>query len=217
MTIMLAVANPVAYDVLDHRHLDECVTIMSEIFSKGEPLTKILNINLYEFCYFAEVFAKKAIEEELAIFAKERETGNMLGFCLSEDLLTQPPAGVEFISPKFAPIIQLIDQMDEWFTSRHRVAAGQYLHILLTGISRRCRHRDVSLRVVAENLRLAEQKGFSGALGESTTTLAARAAMKNGFREQFAISYQDFKIDGDPVFKDMGPKAKCRLMVKWFT
>lgn len=216
MSVLIATPSPVAYRVLDQAHLDECISIMTEIFAKGEPLTKMLGITLGEFEYFAELFARKAVDENLAVYAKDRVTGNMLAFCLSEDLVTEAPAGVEGISPKFGAIMALVEALDEWFAEKHVVEKGKYLHIFMTGVSRRCRHRHVSLGVVSENLRVAQDKGFLGALGESTTTLAARAAGKNGFKEYYAVKYDEFRYQGEAVFAEMGPRAKCRLMVKMF-
>lgn len=215
MFVLPGVSAPVSYHVLDRAALDECVSVMSEIFAKGEPLTKILGISMCEFQYFAEIFAAKAVDDELAVFARDRETGRMLGFCLSEDLCTEAPAGIERISKKFDPIMAIVTQLDEWFSRVNHVQKGRFLHIFMTGISKRCRYREVSTTVVAENLQLAKEKGFQAALGESTTTLAARAASRNGFEEMHAISYGDFNFDGKPVFAGMGARAKCRLMVKW--
>jgi len=216
MFVLAGVSAPVSYHVLDRVALDECVSLMSEIFANGEPLTKILGISATEFQYFAEVFASKAVEDELAVYARDRETGRMLGFCLSEDLCAEPPGGAELISEKFNPIMAIVTRLDEWFAEVNHVEKGRFLHIFMTGISKTCRYRDVSTSVVAENLRIAKEKGYRAALGESTTTLAARAANRNGFKEEHAIAYNDFYYDGKPVFAQMGARAKCRLMVKWF-
>jgi len=217
MALLAQTSQLVTYNLLDEGHLDECISIMTDIFSRSEPLTRLLGINETEFSYFAEIFAAKAIEEELGVFAREHGSKRILGFCISEDLLSCPPPEADRISPKFLPIMALVNQLDSWFLSRYQARKGDYLHIFMTGISKYCRHREVSLGVVAESLRIAEVRGYRGALGESTNVLAARAAARNGFSELYAIPYSNFSFEGKAVFAEMGSHSSCRLMAKWFT
>ena len=211
---LIAEEHGVSFALLTYEQLDECVDIMTEIFAKNEPLTRLLDITAQEFAYFAEIFAEKAVREELAVCARDSDSGRMEGFCLSEDLITDPPDGIEGISPKFQPIFGLIEALDGWFLQKRDVYPGQYLHIFMTGIARTCRNRAVSTGVVRESLLLARERGYIGALGESTHTLAIRAARRNHFRELHAIDYESFTFDGSAVFRGMGPRAKCALMYR---
>lgn len=213
---VLAEKEGVVYEKLTEASFAACIELMAKVFSVGEPMTALLGVTLAEFRYFATVFTRKALDEGLPIVARDAETGELVGFSISEDLGRPEPEGAAQIAAKFDPIVGVLDQLVARFRQEHEIVPGRYVHVFMVGVAPSFKKRSVAYEMMYENMNLAKQMGFVGAIGETTSDISTRLTEKNGFEEQARIYYRDFEFDGARVFEELGEEACCRLMVRYF-
>ena len=70
--IILKEDKGIVYEILQEKDLEKTAALISEVFSKGEPMTKSLGITAKEFHYFAEIYCKKAVRDGSSIIAKDK-------------------------------------------------------------------------------------------------------------------------------------------------
>lgn len=214
---MLKEKEGIIYKVLQADDLEQTIKCISEVFPRNEPTTKELGITPFEFYSYAEIYCKKALKEGLSVVAKDKVTGNVIGFCISEDLASEPPEGIEMINPKFHPVMALLNSLDEEYKKSHKVEKGQILHLVMAGVSQHYEGRNVVTTLTAENLKHAKLKNYSGAVAEATGLVSQHIARdKLGFKEMFEIEYKSFIYGEKHIFKNIENSPSCILLEKQF-
>jgi ribosomal protein S18 acetylase RimI-like enzyme len=126
--------DEIKFRIIQPDDLEQTVDLCSQVFANYEPMTRALKINCQEFKTFAESYCRKAIEDGLSIVATDSNE-KVVGFVISEDLMTEPPL-LDDISDKFEPLLALLHELDSSYTSKHSLdlELGQILHIFMLGV-----------------------------------------------------------------------------------
>ncbi|NMG08455.1 hypothetical protein [Brasilonema sp. UFV-L1] len=93
----------IKFRIIQPDDFEQTADLCSQVFANYEPMTRALKINSKEFKTFAESYCRKAIEDGLSIVATD-SNGKVVGFVISEDLMTEPPP-LDEISGKFEPLL----------------------------------------------------------------------------------------------------------------
>ncbi len=203
-------------DLIKPQDIDGVTKCLAATFMR-EPMTKVLGITLEEFNHFAYLFVQKAAQEGLSILARDPNSEEVIGCLVAEDFVTDPPAGIETVCEKFYPIFALLGGLDEAYKETNPVVPGQLYHIFMVGVQRAYAGSGVihKLNMAAE--RLAQSKGYKGAIGEATGPISYGIYTKRQlFKEVHSIAYRDFRFDGKAVFASVSDCESCRLLVKMF-
>lgn len=207
----------IIYEPLQEKYLEQAIECLVETFSKGEPMTKALGITPAEFRHLAGIFAEKAVKDGLSTVAMDRATGRIVGVCVSEDLMSEPPEGMDKIHAKFYPIMSLLSELDEGYTKSrpHEIGKGEVFHLFMAGVRESYRGQSIATTLIYENLNLAKLKGFSYAIAEATGPVSQHILRdKSGFAEKFAVEYESFAYEGEHVFENMETPSACILVEK---
>jgi hypothetical protein len=90
------------------------------------------------------------VAEGLAVVARSRETAGMIGALLSEDSASALPPGLDAISAKFHPILDILGQLDTAYRDgRDPVPRDTSTHLLLLGVAAEAAGRGVAQQLVA--------------------------------------------------------------------
>lgn len=68
--------------------------------------------------------------------------------------------------------------------------------------------------LVKEGIRVMENRGFSVLTGTATSHFSGRIFQKLGFHEVSAQSYEEYRVDGEVVFKTAAPHTHARQFVR---
>jgi hypothetical protein len=205
-----------AVEVIQPADIEEVTRCLAATFMR-EPMTRVLGITLEEFNHFAWLFVSKAAREGLSLLARDPGTGEVMGCLVAEDFVTDAPEGMETISEKFWPIFSLLGGLDEAYKENNPVVRGQLYHIFMVGVHREYSGSGVIHRLNMAAERLAQQKGYKGAIGEATGPISYGIyTRRQYFKEVDAIAYQDFRFEGKAVFADITDCGSCRLLLKMF-
>lgn len=212
---VLAEKNRIIYEIFKEEDLEQTIACIIDVFPIREPMTEALHITPDEFYSFAKIYCKKAVKDGLSVIAKDRDTGGVIGFLISEDLASEPPKGIEMISKKFHPIMALLNRLEEEYKKTRTVDKGEILHLFMGGVSQHYEGRNITTTLIEENLKLAKMKNFSYAIGEGTGKVVFHITRdKLGFNEKHAIEYKSFTYKGEKVFKNIETSTSCILVEK---
>lgn len=212
---VLAEKKRIIYEIFKENDLEQTIACIIDVFPRREPMTKALHITPDEFYSFAKIYCKKAVKDGLSVIAKDRDTGRVIGFMISEDLVSEPQEEIEMISKKFHPIMALLNRLEEEYKKNRMVDKGEVLHLFMGGVSQHYEGRNITTTLIEENLKLAKMKNFSYAIGEETGKVVFHITRdKLGFNEKNSIQYKSFTYKGEKVFENIETSASCILVEK---
>ncbi len=211
--IILREEKGIVYEILQEKDLEETITLLSEVFSRGEPVTKSLGITAKEFHYFAEIYCKKAVKDGLSIIAKDK--GKVVGFVISEDFDSAQPEGIEKIDIKIVPLMALVDEVEKDAKSSKKEGESRF-HMFLGGTDKQYEGRHIATTLVEESMKLAKIKNFTVAIAEPSGFATQYMFNKLGFEQKIMIEYKDFLFNGENVFKNIEGPVGLPLMEKKF-
>ncbi|HVA56452.1 MAG: GNAT family N-acetyltransferase [Gemmatimonadaceae bacterium] len=198
----------IEYAILEARELGAMAGLLAEAFSGHEPPAVAVGLSALEIEGVVRTFGDKAVGERLSLVARVASTGTLAGALLGEDFGTPPPAGLDDVSPRFAPIRALLDGLDERYRASRDILPGAYAHLFMVGVAQDYAGQGIAQQLVTRCLANARARGYRVAVTEATGTTSQHVFRKLGFREVLATRYQDFRFRGRRVFSSIvGPDA----------
>lgn len=136
---------------------------------------------------------------------------------LTDDFAVPPEIGPNEISHKFLPIFALLETLDERYRTGRSILQGQYLHLFMLGVDQEFTGRGIAQRLVSTCLSHGLRKGYTHAVTEATGVISQGVFRKLGFEERERASYQDFKHEGQAVFRSIRGHEATLLMDRQLT
>jgi GNAT superfamily N-acetyltransferase len=204
----------IRYGVAEASDLDEVASFLGAVFAANDPLALTLGVTPGEFEELARCFASGAGDDGLSIVARRAYTGELVGALVSTDGSAPPPNGLERLSPKFAPVFDLLGGLDAEY--RRSMAAppplGIWLHLLLLGVPEPFGGRDVGSQLLACCLENAMRRGYRVVSAEATHGASQHILRKQGFVDRVRRSYQEYRFHGTAVFASIEGHSGPLLM-----
>lgn len=199
------------YSRLGTKDISPAVDCVMRVFLYDEPMTKVLGISESEFRVFAEGVCKKAAKERISYVCRNN-LGKIVGFCLSEDLVSETFLNLEKITPKMNPIFIILGKLDSEYLKDKKCAKGRYFHLFMAGTLSDYRNRGIVREFIARSLNLARRKKFKKAVSEATS-IKSQKLLENHFKFKTIkkINYKTFRFNNKFLFKNIG-EASCNLM-----
>lgn len=194
------VSEPVNYAVAKPSDAEEVIRLLAPVFSQSEPPAVAMGLSMGEFEDFLRLFAPGDIAQELTIVARSGDTGKLAGVLLTDDFALPPKLDVSQISPKFLPILSMLETLDEQFRRGKTISAGEYLHLFMLAVDGQFAGRGIAQGMVAACLENGLCKAYRGAVTEATGKVSQRVFRKQGFGDRFSVAYQDFRYENRLVF-----------------
>ena len=203
----------ITYEIFQEKDLEETATLISEIFTRGEPVTKALGMTAKEFYSFADLYCKKAVKDGLSMIAKDKD--KVVGFIISEDFDSAQPEGIENIDIKGIPLMALVDEIEKDAKSNKKEGEKRF-HMFLGGTDKQYEGRHIGTTLVEESMKLAKNKNFTSIIAEPSgfaTQHMFRDKFK-GFEQKNFIEYKTFQYNGKNVFENIDGPIGLPLMEK---
>jgi hypothetical protein len=207
----------IRYGLADASDLDEVAAFLGMVFAANDPLALTLGVTPGEFAELARCFASGAGDDGLSIVARRAYTGELVGVLVATDGSAASPSGLERLSPKFAPVFDLLGGLDaEYRQSMIPPPLGFWLHLLLLGVPEPFAGREVGAQLLACCLENATRKGFRVVSAEATHSASQHILRKQGFIDRIRRSYQEYRFEGRAVFASIeghsGPILMERIL-----
>lgn len=205
---------PIRYTGYTASDAGEMARLLGKVFAKRDPPAVAVGLTPGEFAEFVQLWCGKAAEEGLTILARCGETGEIVGAMLAEDSASAMPAGLDGISPKFLPILDLLGGLDAAYRETHNPAPGETLHLFLLGVDERFSGRGIAQQLVQRAIANGESKGYRLAVTEATNLTSQHVFRKLGFTERVRASYAGHRFEGAGYFGSIADHGGPILMDK---
>ncbi|MEG4322162.1 MULTISPECIES: amino acid adenylation domain-containing protein [unclassified Microcoleus] len=199
----------------EEKYLEQTVALVSESFTSREPLGISLGIQKEEFKIFSEKVCSNSLSESLSFVAFHRLSGNVIGFCLSEDFASSL-AG-EFEIPEFLnPIFALLDSLDKMYIKSYgEMQVGEIVHVFMTGTSSDVDGTAIALALEKKVLEVAASLNYQRAVTTCTHSVTAYIAQELEYQRRYAVQYESFEFEGRRVFSNVSaPHTEAVLFEK---
>jgi ribosomal protein S18 acetylase RimI-like enzyme len=203
----------VKFRIIEPRDFEQTVDLCSQLFVNNEPIAKSLKITYPEFRRFAEPYCRKAIADRLSIVATDAN-GQIVGFVISEPLMTIPPY-IQEVSPKFEPIQTFLEHLKYSYFGKYPYYYWELfrtLHIFLLGVKEEYKNKKIATNLIKENLKLAQINYFTVAISEATGLSSQNVFHKIGFQEEVTLGYDSYIFKGEKIFSSIKESPSCKLM-----
>ena len=199
------------YKLLTKKDIGATIKCMVKTFLYDEPMTRSLKIPEKEFEHFTKLICGKMAEERLSYICKN-SFNEVIAFCLNEDLITEPLKGIENITPKMKPILNVLEKLDALYLRDRNRKRKVFFHMFMVGALREYRGRGIVQRLITNSIRSAKSKGFCKILTEATSLKSQNLFIKKfGFDELYKLDYKRFAYNKSRVFENIGEKY-CKLL-----
>jgi ribosomal protein S18 acetylase RimI-like enzyme len=162
----------IEYGVYVPSEAEAMTELLSEVFTRHDPLAVAAGISAAEFELFVRTLAPKVAEEGLTVVARLADTGEMAGVLLTEDAASTVADGMKQLSEKFEPIADILGQLVTEYRAGQTPSHGEVLHLYLLGVSDRVARRGVGQQLVATCIENGARRGYRVALAEATNKVS---------------------------------------------
>lgn len=202
----------ITYDVASSSDSDEIVRLIAVAFSRFEPLATAVDLSVREMEGFLQPLLPAAIAQGLTMVARREGADELAGALLNDDLASPLTVDPSQISPKYLPIVALLESLDERYRHGRTIPPGECLHLFMLAADDRLKGRGVGQGLVRAGLENGSSKGFLTAVTEATAGASQHIFRSLGFAQRFEIVYRDFVHEGKTVFGSIREPASAILM-----
>jgi len=204
----------IEYRVYDASDAAEMARLLGDVFSRYDPPAVAAGVTASEFEAFVHVFCPKAAVEGLTIVARLASTGELVGALLAEDGSSDPPDGMDQLSESFAPIFDILGELDSEYRGDQEVRPLKTLHLFLLGVSPKVAGQGVAQQLVTRCLKHGASRGYRIAVTEATNKVSQHIFRKQGFVGRVRRSYLTHRYGGRAVFESIAEHGGPILMDK---
>jgi ribosomal protein S18 acetylase RimI-like enzyme len=205
---------PIEYGIYAAPDMPALARLLAEVFSQRDPLGVAAGLSSAELEAYVLLLCPKAAAEGLTVVARRTDTRELVGAMLTEDSASAVPDGMERISPKFAPIFDILDQLGTEYHANRTPHPGESLHLLLLGVAEPYTGQGVAQHLIAMCLEHGAHKGYRLAVTEATGKISQHIFRKQGFAERVRRSYLSHQFAGRAPFASVAEQGGPILMDK---
>ena len=210
------VISGIEYTICTPEDTHEMARLLSESFTRHDPPAVAVGLTPEEFEEFVSLWSPAAGTQGLTIVARDVATRRLAGALLTDDAASPPPSGLDGISTKFDPILDLLDQIDTEYRTDRVIELGQYLHLLLLGVAEPFMRRKIGQHLVSVCTTNGADRGYTTAVTEATNPVSQHIFRQLGFQTRTRRSSRDSRLDGSPTFASIsdhgGPMTMDRTI-----
>lgn len=200
------------YEVAKPSDSDEIVRLLATVFSQSEPPAVAMGLSFPDMKQFLQLVVPSAIPDGLTVISRSGGTGELAGVLLTDDFASPPDLDTSQISPKFSPILSMLERLDEQFRKGRTISPGNYLHLFMLGVEGRFAGQGIGQGLIKACIDNGSRRGYRTALTEATGKVSQHIFRKNGFVDRFSVLYRDFQYENKAVFASIREHEQAMLM-----
>jgi hypothetical protein len=209
---ILRIQDGIRYEVLGAQHLDEAIRCLCVQFSEMEPMSCALRLSISDHLPFVTLVCQQAARDGLSVAAIDIESGELVGCMIAHDFMYPPAEGIETAARRLAPILALLDTLDERFRQGRAISPRTHLHVLM--VASRLPNRGISTTLYRVVQQRARSLGFQKLVVEPTGLVSQHVLVeKLGQQVAAEIVYASFVFEGERVFQTISAPPSCLLTV----
>ncbi len=202
----------IEYGIAETNDIGALAQVLGESFSRHEPPTVALGHSASQVENLVTAFGAKASDDGVSVIARSTATQQVIGALLVEDFASPPPVGLDRLTPVFAPVLTLLDQLEKSYRKTRSIKPGCYLHLFMIGVLDDWTGKGIAQEMVRMCLIHGAAKGFHTAFAEATGTTSRHLFSKLGFAEVAFLNYKTFEFEGQHPFASIKGHDGCAFM-----
>ena len=147
--MMAGLQEGVVCERFDSAHTDAMAALVADVFTTRDPPAVAAGLTNGDFEAFVRLLCPRAAAEGLSVVARSAATGQLIGALLADDPAGAPLQLPEPLARRFAPIFDILGQLDDEYRAQQPPAPGPMLHIFLVGVHERWCGRGIGRHLVA--------------------------------------------------------------------
>ena len=200
------------YDIAKPSDSAEIVHLLAKVFSQSDPPAVAMALSIEDFEQFLQRIVPSVIPDGVTVVARSEDSGKLAGVLFSDDFARPADLDVRQISPKFLPILSMLDALDEQFRRRNTIEPETYLHLFMLGVDRHFAGQGIAQGLVRVCLDNGLRLGYRSAVTEATGKVSQHIFRKNPFADRFSVPYRTFLYEDRTVFASIQDHQKAILM-----
>lgn len=192
------------------------IRLLAQCFSESEPPAVAMKLSFADMQRFLQDIVPRIVPDQLTVVARDEDRDELAGVLLTDDFAAAVAIDLDQISPKFLPILSMLETLDSHFRAHTTVTRYECLHLFMLAVRRGFAGRGIAQDLVRRCLENGSRKGYRSAITEATGGVSQHVFAKCGFLEQFSVNYQQFFYRGEAVFASITEHEKASLMVRVF-
>lgn len=196
----------IRYEIFDLNFLEQMSDLVAKAFTQFDPMAIAQNLSKDEFADYIKLLGEWAEREKLTVIARNKSSDEVVGAVIAGDFASNSPLNPEnsaSISPKFEPIVELLESLETQYKQGKRIRAGEYLYVYMLAVSPNYQRKKIAQNLIRICLNNGIEKGFTRAFTEAANSVSQHIFRKLDFRPRHEIFYQEFTYQGVPVFANI--------------
>lgn len=202
-----------SFHKLVHSDIPEATACILNTFTTDEPMVTAQQISEAEFRTFIEPLVNKAADDGLSVVAKANE--KVIGCIISEDAASEPPEGLEQVTEKMNPILDLLEQLSEsYYANGNELVPGHFYHMFIGSVYPAYSGEKITENMLKKAEDMARELGYKASVVEATGSVSQYIfEHRTAYQEKARLRYADFRYQNQAVFQTI-PVDYCRLYEK---
>lgn len=200
------------YRVMEPADFEPVLEMLADTFSANSPLDVALGITEQEFRDMAEFEMQAMVAQRLSIVAEDTRDGTIAGAMVAHDAHSPEPEGVSPAVPKYRPIAELVNPMNEACLEKFAHLKGKLLYYFALGVRPEYQGCGVAKKVTWGVVNQAAKLGYELSYCISTSIKATEALLRLGFDITEEILYEDYVLNGEKPFLAAVGKGSAVIM-----
>ena len=192
----------------------EAAELLARSFCASDPLEVVLGITEPEFVEMTLLDFPQILEDQLSIVAREEETNELVGVTTAMDAMTPFTDSSGKISPKFAPVAAIVNQLHHPYLETIPQKRGHTAYYYMGAVKSSWQGRGVAQATFKASEDLITLRDYKHIFGIATNRGSSAAICHNGFSPVATVSYQDFMYQGEKVFASITKHEGVTLVEK---
>ena len=208
--------NEIVYKVLEEKDLHQTIDCLANIFPNGNPLLRAVGMTPDEYYPIAEIVCNLAVKHDCSYIAKDKSSGQIIGFLLCKNLMSKGNElkNLSSFSQRVRPIRALLDLIVVEYTEEKKNISGDIIDLLMLGIKKEYRGQGIASKLIVKTIEMARCKGFKIAISQVVHMRAQQIFLKLNFQEILSVEYGSYSFQGIKPFEKIIGHTKCSLMEK---
>jgi len=203
----------IIYEIISADHIEGAFQCIIKTFSDDDPMSIAVNLSPDDLKSFLNIFIKdNLLKQNLTTIARKKDTGEVIGCILIEDITVDPPEDISGLPLNFMPIIALLENLGGWYFENHAVKPGEIVHVVMAGVAKEYMNKSIAFNLCMHAYNICKTLGFKAGISEVTGKKSQRVAAKLGADLLYSVKYKEFEVDGENPFNSIEDTESIQLV-----
>ena len=204
----------IEFRLMEESDAEGALELLAKSFCNHDPIEVVLGITEPEFIEMIRLDLPQIFRDSLSIVAELAGTNELIGVTIALDATTAFTDSTGKISPKFAPVAAIVNQLHHPYLKRLPKTGGHTAYYYMGAVKAAYQGRGVARRMFKAAEDRIASKLYKRLFGISTNRSSLAALEKNGFHSVATVSYQDFVFQGQKPFASIQKHSGLALIEK---